>query len=70
MEFEDMPEDPFITCLFDEPGIAVWRHDGEPGGPHYVLDIVEGYEIPHERVGRAMDTLPNGVGGAFEVMVS
>ena len=67
--FESMPEDPFITCLYDAPGIAVWRHT-ESGTPRYVVDVVPGFEIAHADIERAMDALPADVreAGAFEIV--
>ncbi|WP_459976093.1 hypothetical protein [Nocardioides pyridinolyticus] len=55
---ENLPDDPFVTCLFDAPGIAVWRHDGEPGGARYVVDVVEGFVLPDDAIIGAMRTMP------------
>ncbi len=55
-----MPEDPFLTCLFDAPGIAVWRHDGEPQGSRYVVDVVEGFVLPDDSIVGAVRSMPEG----------
>ena len=54
---ESLPDDPFVSCVFDEPGVAVWLHEGEPGGPLYVLTIPEG-RWPAERLQRALALVP------------
>lgn len=58
---EQTPDDPFVACLFDAPGIAVWRHDGEPGGARYVGDVVEGFVLPDASIVGAMNSMPEGV---------
>ena len=53
------------SCLFDAPGIAVWRHDGEPEGPCFVVDVVEGFVLPDESIIGAIDSMPEGA--PFEI---
>ena len=52
-------DDPFISCLYDAPGVALWQHDGEPGGSRYVLDVAQG-DWPAERLAAALALIPPG----------
>ncbi|MBI2244827.1 MAG: hypothetical protein HYU55_13140 [Nocardioides sp.] len=64
---ELMPDDPFVACLFDAPGLAVWRHDGEPEGPRYVVDVVEGFVLPDASIFGAIDSMPEGAPFVIEL---
>jgi hypothetical protein len=70
-EYEDIAlDDPFLTLVYDAAPtpLAVWRFDGEPDGPRYVVDAVAGVEMQAADWIGAGQAIPEGAPWALEIV--